>query len=350
MLAEHQILQKHPQSTRQPELPHAADVAPLDESQAYHLQLHGALDAAVATRLRHTLRQKLAHNTPPEQLILNLASVRRIDAHGLGALLYLRDLCSRHHCHLTLQAPSPAVVKILIRTRLADGFRITPPVASHRRDATWHHRLDRWHTCLDQFLAAVGLVALFPLLTLIALAIKLDSPGPVFFRQPRMGSAKAALTDGPIEGQIFSIIKFRTMVPDAEKMLSELQARNQYADGAFFKLRDDPRISRVGRFLRRTSLDELPQLINVLKGQMRLVGNRPLPLYEAAALLEPWQRVRFLAPAGITGLWQISGRSDTDAMERLVLDTYYSATRTWLGDWWVLVKTLRVFFRQNGAR
>jgi lipopolysaccharide/colanic/teichoic acid biosynthesis glycosyltransferase len=140
------------------------------------------------------------------------------------------------------------------------------------------------------------------------------------------------------------------MHPDAEQRVEALRARNQYRGGAFFKLEDDPRITRVGRFLRRTSLDELPQLLNVLRGEMRLVGNRPLPLYEAEALTEDWQRARFLAPAGITGLWQISGRSELSERERLALDALYAATRSFRGDLGILLRTVPALLARRGAR
>ena len=137
---------------------------------------------------------------------------------------------------------------------------------------------------------------------------------------------------------------------DADQKVKELMAQNQYGNSAFFKLENDPRITRVGHLLRKTSLDELPQLINVLRGEMRLVGNRPLPVYEAEALQEDWQRTRFLAPAGITGLWQISGRSDLSEKERLALDAYYTVTRTFAGDMSILFRTLPALLARRGAR
>jgi lipopolysaccharide/colanic/teichoic acid biosynthesis glycosyltransferase/NDP-sugar pyrophosphorylase family protein len=209
---------------------------------------------------------------------------------------------------------------------------------------------DQAHAVLDQLLAGLGLLALTPLLAAIALAIRLDSPGPALFVQLRAGQDRRPARPGLPRAEVFPCFKFRTMHTDAEARVEALRARNQYGSGAFFKLEDDPRITRVGRWLRRTSLDELPQLLNVLRGEMRLVGNRPLPLYEAEALTEDWQRTRFLAPAGITGLWQISGRSELSERERLALDALYAATRSFWGDVTILLRTVPALLARRGAR
>lgn len=203
----------------------------------------------------------------------------------------------------------------------------------------------------DSLLAALGLVLLSPLLLAIALLITLDDPGgPPLYTQLRVGQDRRAFRLGRLRGRVFELYKFRTMCVDADFKLESLKSQNQYGQGAFFKLERDPRITRVGRFLRKTSLDELPQLLNVVMGDMRLVGNRPLPVYEAEALVEDWQRLRFASPAGITGLWQISGRSDLSEKERMVLDSYYSVTRTFWSDWAILAKTLPALFLRRGAR
>ncbi|HEY9898615.1 MAG TPA: sugar transferase [Pantanalinema sp.] len=211
-------------------------------------------------------------------------------------------------------------------------------------------RGERLGQLLDSSLAIVALLALSPLLLAISLFIYLDDPGPVIFTQLRVGQDRRAWREGSLRGRVFELYKFRTMVRDAERRLSALKAHNHYGDGAFFKLTHDPRITRLGRFLRATSLDELPQLLNVALGDMRLVGNRPLPVYEAEALDEDWQRLRFSCPAGITGLWQISGRSDLSEKERMVLDSYYSVTRTFWSDWLILLKTIPALLLRRGAR
>lgn len=205
------------------------------------------------------------------------------------------------------------------------------------------------HQLLDSSLAIIGLVVLLPLLVLIAVAIYLDSPGPVLYTQLRAGQRPASRSRR-LRGRVFEIVKFRTMYLDADRRIEELRAHNAYGSGPFFKLDRDPRITRVGHFLRKTSLDELPQLINVAFGQMRLVGNRPLPVYEAEALTEDWQKLRFLGPAGITGLWQTSGRSDLSEDERMALDTCYSVTRTVWEDWRILLATLPALLLRRGAR
>jgi lipopolysaccharide/colanic/teichoic acid biosynthesis glycosyltransferase/NDP-sugar pyrophosphorylase family protein len=206
------------------------------------------------------------------------------------------------------------------------------------------------HDVLDKAFAVLALLALAPLLGAIALAIRLESPGPALFVQLRAGRDRRPSRPGMPRAEVFPCFKFRTMHLDAEARVEALRSRNQYRGGAFFKLEDDPRITRVGHWLRRTSLDELPQLLNVLRGEMRLVGNRPLPLYEAEALTEDWQRTRFLAPAGITGLWQISGRSELSERERLALDTLYAATRSFWGDVGILLRTVPALLARRGAR
>lgn len=199
---------------------------------------------------------------------------------------------------------------------------------------------------LDTSLAALALLVLSPLLLVVALIIRLDSPGPIFYSQLRVGQDR----HGRLRGRVFELYKFRTMHVDADARLTELQGQNAYGSGPFFKLERDPRITRAGQFLRKSSLDELPQLLNVLKGDMRLVGNRPLPVYEAEALAEDWQRMRFACPAGITGLWQISGRSDLSEYERMVLDSVYAVTRSVWMDWGILLKTLPALLLRRGAR
>jgi exopolysaccharide biosynthesis polyprenyl glycosylphosphotransferase len=167
----------------------------------------------------------------------------------------------------------------------------------------------------DVVLGILAVTAFGPLFVLIALAIKLDSSGPVFHRQKRIGQ----------HGEPFSMLKFRSMRYDAENVLSLLGDRNE-AVGPMFKIRRDPRITRVGRWLRRTSLDELPQLLNVVRGQMSLVGPRP-PLPQEVASYEDWQFGRLRVRPGMTGLWQVRGRSEIPFIEMVRLDLYYA--RNW---------------------
>ena len=151
---------------------------------------------------------------------------------------------------------------------------------------------------LDVLLSSGLLLALSPIFLVVAFLIKITSPGPVFFVQERVGLNKRR----------FRLFKFRTMVPDAEKRQAELENLNE-CRGAAFKIKNDPRITPIGKILRKTSLDEFPQLINVLKGDMSLVGPRPLPLRDYKEFNEDWQRRRFSVRPGITCLWQVNGRS-----------------------------------------
>lgn len=187
---------------------------------------------------------------------------------------------------------------------------------------------------VDILIASVLLLILLPIMLIIALFIKLESKGPIFYASKRAGK----------HYKIFSCIKFRTMEVDADKKLSELSHLNQYngAGGAqFIKFKNDPRVTKIGSFLRNTSLDELPQLINVIRGDMSLVGNRPLPLYEAATLTIDAHAKRFNAPAGITGLWQVMkrGEEDMSTEERIDLDIKYARNNSLFVDVWILVKT-----------
>ncbi|MBC7867851.1 MAG: sugar transferase [Gloeobacteraceae cyanobacterium ES-bin-316] len=188
---------------------------------------------------------------------------------------------------------------------------------------------------IDIIVSLVAILSLVPLFILIAIAIKIETRGPVFYSSLRAGRGF----------KVFSFYKFRTMIINADKIIDNLSSLNIYATGAaqphFFKIKDDPRITRVGTFLRNSSLDELPQLFNVLLGDMSIVGNRPLPLYEATTLTTNEWSERFMAPAGITGLWQISKRGQAEMRneERILLDINYARYRTLKGDLKILIKT-----------
>jgi len=182
-----------------------------------------------------------------------------------------------------------------------------------------------------------GLVVLSPLLIGVAVLIKLTSPGPVLFKQKRVGA----------DEKVFNCYKFRSMYEDAERRQAELEAKNE-ADGALFKIKNDPRITPVGRFIRRCSIDELPQLINVLKGEMSLVGPRPLPLRDFELMSEVHKKRLGTVP-GITGHWQISGRSDCSFENMVRLDLYYIDNWSLALDLKIIFKTLKVVLRCEGA-
>jgi lipopolysaccharide/colanic/teichoic acid biosynthesis glycosyltransferase len=239
---------------------------------------------------------------------------------------------------------------------------------------------------LDISISSLALLLASPVLIITAIAIRLESKGPIFYRSKRVGSNYT----------IFDLLKFRTMVPDADKKLGNMTHLNlysgnseevieqecpdckklgkpcspiMYADdkkycenfyfylqelekqGIFFKAKDDPRISRIGKFLRNSSIDELPQLINILKGDMSLVGNRPLPLYEAEKLTSDIRAFRFLAPAGLTGLWQVTkrGKKDMSEDERIALDNNYALNHSILLDIKIILKTFPALLQSENV-
>jgi exopolysaccharide biosynthesis polyprenyl glycosylphosphotransferase len=191
---------------------------------------------------------------------------------------------------------------------------------------------------IDLAISFTFLVLLSPLFLAVAIAIKLSSKGPIFFRQERLGLNKRR----------FYIYKFRTMVPNAEKLMAELEAKNEVS-GPVFKIKDDPRITGIGKILRRTSIDELPQLLNILKGEMSLVGPRPLPKRDYEGFSEDWQRRRFSVRPGITCLWQVNGRSSIPFEQWMRLDLQYmDEWSLWL-DLKILARTIPAVLRGSGA-
>lgn len=191
---------------------------------------------------------------------------------------------------------------------------------------------------LDVLGGLVGTVIFLALFPFVAVAIKLDSPGPVLFRQKRVGQ----------NGRVFNLLKFRTMFVDAEERKKELAALN-VMNGPMFKVKNDPRITRVGRFLRKMSIDEFPQFLNVLKGEMSLVGTRP-PTPDEVKRYDLADRKRISARPGLTGLWQVSGRNRIDDFQRVVeLDCKYLEKWRLLDDIKILLKTVIVVLMRKGA-
>ena len=190
----------------------------------------------------------------------------------------------------------------------------------------------------DILFSLVALIIHAPIFLVVMVLIKLDSRGPIFYISKRAGSGY----------KVFNFYKFRTMKVGSDKQLSELTHLNQYTNGngngksVFVKLQNDPRITKLGKFLRNSSLDELPQLLNILKGDMSVVGNRPLPLYEAMQLTTDQWALRFIAPAGLTGLWQITkrGKKDMSEEERISLDCSYAKDRSFFKDLKIILKTI----------
>lgn len=190
---------------------------------------------------------------------------------------------------------------------------------------------------LDFTVALFLLIILAPFLLFIAALIKLTSPGPVVFSQKRVGRRR----------QVFSMYKFRSMIENADKIRPKLRALNE-AKGHFFKIKDDPRITGFGKWIRRYSLDELPQLINVLRGEMSLVGPRPMPLDEVEDYTD-WHHQRHQVIQGLTGLWQVSGRSDLSFDEMIELDLLYIQNHSFRLDLRILLKTISIVLRREGA-
>ena len=200
----------------------------------------------------------------------------------------------------------------------------------------WDYRIKRY---VDFVGALLGLIVLSPLLLAIGLIIRLTSPGEALFRQERVG----------LNGKRFKIWKFRTMVKNAGAMQTQLEAQNTTSDGVMFKIKKDPRITKVGHFLRQTSLDELPQLINVVFGEMSLVGPRPLPLRDTEKM-DSWHQIRHQVLPGLTGLWQVSGRSDIEDFDDAArLDLYYIDNWSLNLDIDILIETIKIVLFRKGA-
>lgn len=246
--------------------------------------------------------------------------------------LELVDLC--HQRGVTVQV-APSTMEILAdRAEFVPGqtvplFTLRPPVFQGIDYAI--------KRTFDLVLSTIGLFFLSPILLVIAIAIKLSSPGPVIYRSVRPG----------IGGKPFDCFKFRTMRDHADQLQADLESLNEQS-GALFKIRADPRLTPVGRFLRRFSLDELPQLVNVVRGEMSLVGPRPLPMRDFDRL-EPWHKKRYLVLPGITGLWQVSGRAELDFDDLVRLDFVYLERWSVFLDLSILLKTIPAVFRGRGA-
>ena len=248
---------------------------------------------------------------------------------GLNKMMYL---CEEVGVRFSLLADwfRPHIAKTVLRT-FSDI-----PVITYTSTPTAVGQL-LLKALMDRLLAAILFVLTTPLFMLIALAIKISSPGPVLFAQRRAG----------LNGRLFNMYKFRTMVQGAEKLRERLEDQNEM-DGPVFKIKNDPRVTGVGRLLRKTSLDELPQLINVLRGEMSLVGPRP-PIPEEVSQYERWQRRRLSMKPGITCFWQISGRNEVNFEDWMEMDLKYIDNWSIKLDFVILFKTIPVVLTGRGA-
>ncbi len=220
---------------------------------------------------------------------------------------------------------------LIVQERLQEQTPLVIKRASLARRALVYRR------AFDLFGALLLIVLFLPFWPTVALLIKLTSPGPVVYSQKRVGKHRRR----------FSMYKFRSMVDDAHNMRPQLEGLNE-AEGHFFKIRSDPRITKVGKWLRRYSLDELPQLINILKGEMSLVGPRPMPVEEARDYAD-WHHQRHMVTPGATGLWQISGRSDLTFNQMMELDFLYIEKCCFWFDLKILFRTIFVVLKGEGA-
>ncbi|SDM75604.1 Sugar transferase involved in LPS biosynthesis (colanic, teichoic acid) [Daejeonella rubra] len=228
-------------------------------------------------------------------------------------------------------------------------FKLIKPTLSILENADVVYKLPLGKRLFDILVSTLGIILVSPILIITSILIRLDTKGPVLYKSKRVGTGY----------NIFDFYKFRSMRIDAERQLENLSELNLYKADAdeensgkksvFVKLIDDPRITRIGNFIRRTSIDELPQLFNVIKGDMSLVGNRPLPLYEAEMLTSNEWSLRFMGPAGVTGLWQIKsrGKRDISERERKKFDNFYALKYSFWFDLEILIKTLPVILHKE---
>lgn len=291
--------------------------------------------------------QKLLQETTPKQLIFDFSQTTFIDSSGVGALVSNHKATRGKNVDMILRGVRPQVMGVLEMTALDQVLKFevqegVPEVATkaEKQLPTTHPSVQSGvKRLLDVVGAIVGLgitsIAIIP----IAIAIKLNSPGPILFGQTRLGWM----------GKRFTIWKFRSMYIDAEERKKELMALNKQTDEKTFKMDNDPRITPVGKFLRKTSLDELPQFWNVLKGEMSLVGTRPPTPNEVDIYEVPeWQRLD--VKPGMTGEWQVNGRSSIRNFEDIIkLDLRYQQNWSLLYDLKLIIKTILVVFRKDSG-
>ncbi|WP_207714330.1 exopolysaccharide biosynthesis polyprenyl glycosylphosphotransferase [Scytonema sp. UIC 10036] len=291
--------------------------------------------------------QEITERTPsPMEIIIDFHQTIFMDSSGLGALVSNLKIAQEKNIKFTLRNVTPQVTAVLNLTGLDKVFNLESQGETPSLNRQLEEQLPATHPSVRSWMkrftdivgSLIGLLITGILLVPIALAIRLDSSGPIFFCQTRCGWM----------GQRFQIWKFRSMYIDAEARKAELEKQNQ-VQGAFFKIDNDPRVTKVGRFLRRTSLDELPQFWNVLKGDMSLVGTRPPTPDEVERYEVPeWQRLD--VKPGMTGEWQVNGRSTIRKFEDVIrMDLQYQKNWSFMYDLKLIFRTVIILFNKNSG-
>ncbi|WP_211176210.1 exopolysaccharide biosynthesis polyprenyl glycosylphosphotransferase [Brasilonema sp. UFV-L1] len=308
------------------------------------VQVPARLSVLEAVAFKQTCQEITQANPDTKQIIIDFHQTTFMDSSGLGALVSNLKIAQEKNIEFILRNVTPQVNSVLNLTGLDKIFSIesqgeTPSKSQLEELPTTHPSVRSWmKRFIDIIGSLVGLAITGILLIPIAAAIRLDSPGPIFFSQTRCGWM----------GRRFRIWKFRSMYIDAEARRAELEKQNQ-VQGAFFKIDNDPRITKVGNFLRRTSLDELPQFWNVLKGEMSLVGTRPPTPDEVERYEVPeWQRLD--VKPGMTGEWQVNGRSTIRKFEDVIrLDLQYQKNWNLMYDLKLIFRTVAILFKKNSG-
>jgi anti-anti-sigma factor len=317
------------------------------------IQLPAMLTFEQSVGLQQTIHTLCQQSQPPQKIILDFAQTVFIDSSGVGALNSILKMLKQHQIHLVCWSVSEHVKAVLALSEFNQFLAgvsgteaiaptlyqiVNPPASRFELSQMVHPSVNsKVKRLMDIVGGSVGLIVTAILFLPIAIAIRLDSPGPIFYRQTRCSWM----------GKRFKIWKFRSMVSDADQL--KHQVRNQ-ASGAFFKNTHDPRVTRVGRFLRKTSLDELPQFWHVLKGEMSLVGTRPPTVDEVEQYdIAHWQRLN--VKPGLTGEWQVNGRSQVKDFEEVVkMDLAYQKNWTIWYDLLLVFKTIMILFsKRSGA-
>jgi lipopolysaccharide/colanic/teichoic acid biosynthesis glycosyltransferase len=287
-------------------------------------------------------------NEDTEYLLNEIANHQQLRYTPLIMLADSASMISKQQCVLygLDDVYSVPVSWEMLERRITFLNRYKPLILSYQAESTQRYepfKMPRGKRIFDIVVSLTAIILLSPVWIPVVLLIMLEDGFPVIYTQPRAGAGY----------HVFKFIKFRSMYKNADKDLKNLKEHNQYAPNAkgpvFNKIANDPRVTRIGRVIRKYSIDELPQLINILKGDMSIVGNRPLPLYEATQLTSDEWSARFLGPAGLTGLWQVTrrGKSNMDAAERIGLDIEYAYNYSMLNDMKIILKTFTAFIQKE---